>query len=74
MRRAMLNHPCRPILVHVPATSLDYLDWLAREAQTSRSEVIRQRLAPHPGAPGAHPAAASHDRGKIRHDSTIDAS
>jgi Ribbon-helix-helix protein, copG family len=46
MRRTMLDHRCRPVLVHVPASSLDYLDGLAREAQTSRSEVIRQRLAP----------------------------
>jgi hypothetical protein len=48
MRRAILDHPTRPILVHVPATLLDYLDGLAREAQMSRSEVIRQRLAPPP--------------------------
>jgi hypothetical protein len=46
MRRAILDHPTRPILVHVPATLLDYLDGLARKAQMSRSEVIRQRLAP----------------------------
>jgi len=42
----MLDHPCRPILVHIPAISLDYIDGIARAAQTSRSEVIRQRLAP----------------------------
>jgi hypothetical protein len=48
MRRAMLDHPSRPILVHVPTTLLDYLDGLARAAQTSRSEVIRRRLAPPP--------------------------
>jgi hypothetical protein len=59
MRRAMLDHPCRPILVHIPAISLDYIDGIAREAQTSRSEVIRQRLAPptevqpHVGALGS---------------------
>jgi hypothetical protein len=48
MRRAILDHPTRPILVHVPTTLLDYLDGVARKAQMSRSEVIRQRLAPPP--------------------------
>jgi Ribbon-helix-helix protein, copG family len=46
MRRATLDHPSRPILIHVPATSLEHLDNKAREAQLSRSEIIRQLLAP----------------------------
>jgi hypothetical protein len=66
MRRAMLDHPCRPILVHIPAISLDYLDGLAREGQTSRSEVIRQRLAPPPESQvGTQPPAATRDRGIV---------
>jgi hypothetical protein len=66
MRRAMLDHPCRPILVHVPTTLLDYLDELAREAQTSRSEVIRQRLAPRTGPHAcAQSAKQSPERGNI---------
>ena len=46
MRRATLDHPSRPILIHVPATSLAHLDTKAREAKQSRSEIIRQLLAP----------------------------
>ena len=46
MRRATLDHPSRPILIHVPATFLEHLDAKAREAQLSRSEIIRQLLAP----------------------------
>jgi hypothetical protein len=46
MRRATLDHPSRPILIHVPATSLEHLDTKAREAHLSRSEIIRQLLAP----------------------------
>ena len=46
MRRATLDHPSRPILIHVPATSLEHLDTKARQAQLSRSEIIRQLLAP----------------------------
>ena len=54
MRRATLDHPSRPILIHVPATSLEHLDTKAREAHLSRSEIIRQLLAP-PVELGAHP-------------------
>ena len=54
MRRATLDHPSRPILIHVPATSLEHLDTKAREAHLSRSEIIRQLLAP-PVEFGAHP-------------------
>jgi Ribbon-helix-helix protein, copG family len=46
MRRAALNHPSRAILIHVPAVSLEHLDAVAREGHVSRSEVIRQLLAP----------------------------
>ena len=58
MRRATLDHPSRPILIHVPAASLEHLDTKAREAQQSRSEIIRQLLAP-PVELGAPPREES---------------
>src|SRR6266571_3099189 len=46
MRRATLDHPSRAILIHIPTGTLDHLDAVAREAHLSRSEVVRQLLAP----------------------------
>src|SRR5436190_15821901 len=44
MKRPKLSHPSRAILVHIPTVALEQLDLAARSAQTSRSELIRQRI------------------------------
>ena len=55
MRKVTLDHPSRPILIHLPATSLEHLDTKAREAQLSRSEIIRQLLSPPVKVGGSPP-------------------
>ena len=44
MKRPKLSHPSRAILVHIPTVALEQLDSAAQAAQTSRSELIRQRI------------------------------
>src|SRR5436190_22665541 len=44
MKRPKLSHPSRAILVHIPTVALEQLDLAARSTQTSRSELIRQRI------------------------------
>jgi hypothetical protein len=45
MAHIRLDHPTRPVLIHLPIAMVEELDLTAQDAKISRSELIRRRLA-----------------------------